>query len=60
MWGKGGRTESERSLLYSDGELLGLLVGPFLHTGSRDDDALTGRSRIDGAILWTPLLTPLA
>jgi hypothetical protein len=54
-----GRKELEGSVSGSEIDIVGLFVGYFLWIGLRDDDGLMGWARNDGAILWTPLLTPL-
>lgn len=59
VWGE-GQKKLEGSVSGSEIDIVGLFVGYFLRMGLRDDDALMGWSRIDRAILWTPLLTPLA
>ena len=59
MWGE-GRKKLKGSVSGLEIDIVGLFVGCFLWMGLRDDDGLMGWSRMDRAILWTPLLTPLA
>ena len=58
--GRGVERNFEVLVSGSEIGLVWFLVGSFLHMGLRDDDALICWLIIDGAILWTPLLTLLA
>lgn len=58
--GRDGLKKLEGLASGSEIDIVGLFAGYFHWMGSRDDDALMGWSILDRAILWTPLLTPLA